>query len=189
MTRRKRLPKVVERSQGSLTGYGSSITAAKADLAAKVAQALEGVYTPLHVVVPDSPLSALLWRTLEGWQYRIMGLGKEVTEVGVYCLHGVCGSDAQDRDVVEQSARFHLAQCIFDFDGRTGLDVILDRFDRTVHTRWVQFQYQYRAWKVAGASDTQAHYNAGIHGCWPSEDSIVTLSADGNTAHIEEDKS
>jgi len=182
MTKRKRLPKIVERSQGSLTGRGSSITAAKAALKEKVDQALNGDYTPLHIVVPDSHVSALLWRTLEGWQYRIMGLASAVASVRGFYLHGTCASNEQARDAVEQSARFHLAQCLFEFDGRTGLEVILDKFDYSVHERWVLFQYQYRAWKDAGAPDHTAHYNAGIHDCWPEGATIVTLSGDGTVA-------
>lgn len=150
---RRKYAKIVEVWHGGLTAQGRNITTANANLAEKVDLALEGSYTPILVHVADSPLAALVWRDLRGWQYTIIGTQEKPSGEAISMMYG-CSSEgeAATTEQVEQAARRHLAQCILEFKGkqRTGMEVLQDQADRNEHEHYVVLQYVYRAWSASG---------------------------------------
>jgi len=150
---RTKTGKIVEVWHGGVTAQGRNVTTARANLAEKIDRALEGSYTPILVHVADSPLSALVWRDLHGWQYTITGLSEKPTGERVSMLNGSTseGPDAT-MEQVELAARRHLAQCILEFENkqRTGMEVLQDETDRLVHERYVILQWVYQCWYKSG---------------------------------------
>jgi len=149
----QRIGPIREQWHGGLSGRGKNITTAKADLADKIDAALEGSYTPILVHVADSPLSALVWRDLHGWQYTIIGLSEMPSGERVSMMNGSTseGPDATVKQV-EDAARRHLAQCILEFNGkrRTGMEVLTNDVDMLIHERYVILQWVYRVWYKSG---------------------------------------
>jgi len=182
---RRRYGKITEVWHGGLQGTGRNITTARADLAAKVDAALEGSYVPVLVHVADSPLAALVWRDLQGWQYTIIGTSEKPSGAIVSMLNGSSssGPDATAKDV-ERSARKHLAQCILEFDGkqRTGMEVLEDETDRAEHARYVKLQWVYRVWTLSGL-DKDAAMDLAFKRQFP-EGTALAWSEDKTTAQI-----
>jgi len=150
---RTKTDKIVEVWHGGLTAHGRNVTTAKANLAEKIDNALEGSYTPILVHMADSPLAALVWRDLHGWQYTITGLSEMPSGERVSMMNGSTseGPDATVKQV-EDAARRHLAQCILEFKGerRTGMEVLANDVDRLIHERYVILQWVYRVWYKSG---------------------------------------
>ena len=150
---RTKTGKIVEVWHGGMTAHGRNITTARTNLAEKIDRALEGSYTPILVHVADSPLSALVWRDLHGWQYTVIGTSEKESGETVSMMYG-SSSEGPDATMaqVEAAARRHLAQCILEFKGkrRTGMEVLRNDTDRLIHERYVILQWVYRVWYKSG---------------------------------------
>lgn len=154
--------RITEVTRGSLAGHGPNKTTAKADLEERIDKALDGSYTPRLIRVHGQ--TALVWRELDGWSYRIISLVRVNSDHAGY-LHGN-GGHAKSLAEAERQARFHLAQVVFQIGGPTGLSAIQNADDRREHTSWCEFQYAYTAWRATRIGDTKAHREA-AHRRWP----------------------
>ena len=170
------MSKIQEVDVGGVTGQGRTKTEARADAEAKIERWLEGDYTPIYLSCQG--VQALVWREPQlGWMYSLLRPERvEVAREHRDRLHGISSSEQatheQKKDTLRR-ARVHMAQNIFSIEdqsrgviGHTGLEAILNKDDRHEHARWVVWQYNYMAWKDAGASDTDAHTYASYHE-WP----------------------
>jgi len=168
------MPKIQEVDVGGVTGQGRTKTEARADAHAKIERWLEGDYSPVHLSCQG--VQALVWREPRlGWMYRILRPERvEVAREWCEQLHGISSgaqtTSKQKTDTLRR-ARLHMAQNIFRPDKFTGLKAILNEADRREHASWVVWQYNYQAWKDAGASDTNAHERASYHR-WPDDATI-----------------
>lgn len=90
--------KVVER--GRLTGQGKTVAEAKQDLNRQIDELVTGSYQP--VLVNYGPYTAIVYRSIDGWQYRLV---HEITP-GIREIN--YGTIYDSKDAAIQGAAFHV---------------------------------------------------------------------------------
>lgn len=131
-------------------------TEARTALLALVEERLAGSFEPAMFDLGD--YRVLVYRTLEGWVYRIWSVLNSFSRDGATIT---CGT--ADRDAAIRSAKLHLAQIAF--PECTGLDLLADdRIALLQHLHWLGFQRAYTfARDGDGLSDVEAHTFACQH--------------------------
>jgi hypothetical protein len=164
-TRRKMLKTA---SRGQLTGWGETVSEAKADLTKRVDQALEGSYDPFLVVFGEYTI--LAWREPENWCYKIMR-GSDIKD-GIHQIGMGCCGGSESRDEFLQQAAYHVIN-VSSVDYHKDEEIpefLTDRSKRQDILHCCRFQraYRYAKENVPEGRDNDSKWHEWA--CWNARD-------------------